>query len=503
MPGVKAKTQARAKTDHQQKKVKDCEYDKKYFKLWRRFYEPLILLFTLGPTRGPHSSAGDKPHLHRFLDNVAYICDFQKGGETTSAVAIENTPERFIFWLASNSPKQSRISRPFLITVLQDVRKIVESPHEQTRLKQELLIKTVEYARARVKKELALLKAEMRSCEKFLTEPTDTAIVKWLRSFHGKEGFELCNFAYTERDGTGMRGFKKLLAVRKLPEDSYESKAIRAVIHRLGRLSHHIRAPNQIVEDVSACDQLRNVLDEFDVQSIEQQPVVTRPDAESDISIRGIMNRMLPKGVLLSEPEYMEAAELMNSRHQIVEKFRKFYDDKDFKPVIHAEIQVLEHFWDRQPQKRRRFLGGILGEDRYIGCSKSACYCCHLYIASHPAACVVPQTSRKAYINWGLRALPAGSLDADFPHQLEMVNNINQTIRKEALDQIRRKASASAWHPDSQTGFTPTAPMSLSVLNNPNLGADDPVLDMIETPDDSDSDGGVVVVQDRSQQYLT
>ncbi len=83
-------------------------YDKKYFQLWRRFYEPLVMLKILGSTRGEHSAKPEQPSpVHRFLDNLAYLSDHVKGGSTTSAIGLENAPKRFNFWIASNEPKQS------------------------------------------------------------------------------------------------------------------------------------------------------------------------------------------------------------------------------------------------------------------------------------------------------------------------------------------------------------------------------------------------------------
>lgn len=160
-----------------------------------------------------------------------------------------------------------------------------------------------------------------------------------------------------------------------------ESNAVKDLVHRLGRLAHHIRAPQQMVEDVSNHSGLRNTLDEFKVISIQPRPVIDRPPAEPDIHIHSIVYRMLTGGL---DDRYKEAADIMNRRYDIVTRFKQEYDNKNFKPLVHAEIQVLEHFWGK-----RQFFD----DDRYIGCSKPACYCCHLYMQHHPAKCVVPQTS--------------------------------------------------------------------------------------------------------------
>jgi len=145
--------------------------DGKYFKLWRRFYEPLILLKILGSTRGQHSPSLEPTPLHRFLDNLAYLCDHQKGGNTTSAVAIEDTPERFVFWIASNCPSQCEKSVPFLTYTLVSVRSIADAPSsQQASLTEELVRRCVEFAQARVKKEASMLKKDMSKCMVFVKE---------------------------------------------------------------------------------------------------------------------------------------------------------------------------------------------------------------------------------------------------------------------------------------------------------------------------------------------
>lgn len=145
-------------------------HDRKYFQLWRRFYEPLVILKILGNTRGEHSPPPQESPAHRFLDNLAYLCDHDKGGSTTSAVGLENAPERFIFWVASNDPKQSAKSALFLSFVLQDIRTIADSPDsEKALLRGKLVRRCLEFAKPRVKKEARLLTREIIRCMRFFS----------------------------------------------------------------------------------------------------------------------------------------------------------------------------------------------------------------------------------------------------------------------------------------------------------------------------------------------
>ena len=78
-------------------------------KLLRRFYEPLVLLHFLDPNRGnriPRSinNLDCKAELQRsFIDSVAYICDYEKGGDTFTAAAMQKEPAGVTIWLAANT----------------------------------------------------------------------------------------------------------------------------------------------------------------------------------------------------------------------------------------------------------------------------------------------------------------------------------------------------------------------------------------------------------------
>jgi len=79
-----------------------------------RFYEPLVLQHVLGPTRGDRiqcepldsldESDLDNWNLRRsFLNHLAYICDFKKGGATVTAIALEQRPAGVVFWIVANA----------------------------------------------------------------------------------------------------------------------------------------------------------------------------------------------------------------------------------------------------------------------------------------------------------------------------------------------------------------------------------------------------------------
>jgi hypothetical protein len=81
-------------------------------KFLKRFYESLVILHVLGKNRGVHLKEDDdelyeidltSTKLRRaFVRNIAYLCDYQKGGDSMTAIALEQDSDEVVFWLAVN-----------------------------------------------------------------------------------------------------------------------------------------------------------------------------------------------------------------------------------------------------------------------------------------------------------------------------------------------------------------------------------------------------------------
>ena len=148
----------------------------------------------------------------------------------------------------------------------------------------------------------------------------------------------------------------------------------------------------------------------------------------------------------------------MDHSFHILEEMTTKYDDAQFNPRVHAEVQILDHFH----LNGLRWLG-----DRFIACSKPACYCCHLYIRHHPAECVVPETHRKIYLNWGPRLLPGGCKNERYNEQLQLFIKMTDDIRRDVVGQLEQGRGPHEWHPDSNTLLSRPEPVG----SIGNLGA--------------------------------
>jgi hypothetical protein len=100
----------------------------------RQFYESQLLLYVLERVRGDHSKRQnyhgeldqDSTELRRsFVDKLAYICDFKKGGSTVTALALQKTYQGVTFWLAANETV-----KPKVIDFLRQIFKILKQAED-------------------------------------------------------------------------------------------------------------------------------------------------------------------------------------------------------------------------------------------------------------------------------------------------------------------------------------------------------------------------------------
>jgi hypothetical protein len=148
-------------------------------KLMMRFYEPLILQHVLGSTRGPHiaceplasedvSKLGDCNLRRSFVDQLAYICDFEKGGATVTAVALEHRPAGVVFWVAANKNLKQKVV-PFLRDILRDLAALDGATSEKRGVVEErIFVDAVKFGMARVETYRRFMKEPLNRCLKVL-----------------------------------------------------------------------------------------------------------------------------------------------------------------------------------------------------------------------------------------------------------------------------------------------------------------------------------------------
>ncbi|EEY23974.1 conserved hypothetical protein [Verticillium alfalfae VaMs.102] len=425
----------------------------KYEKLISRFFEALILASLVKKCHGSHVTirhdlstiVGIK---RRFLTNLAFLCDCTKGGPSTTAISVENRQDCFVMWLASNegvSPKMTS----FVESVLNDLR-AVPSMGERQSLEASLLQRTAVFAHARVFKEWKML---VRLAGKALTvlaevAHQDTALQEWLKQFQLRRDqtpISICRLAYEIRQDEQIHNIEVLHNSLNDTSGPDVVKHLKWVAHFVGRLAARVRAVKHLMDDAARLE--HDLENPWMVKAVPLPQATSVPESDKHTNLRGILNRMMDA----SDPErerLFTCIDKMDQAYSLMEAILSRHADgsNPLKPVIHCEIQLIDHFHDHQLS--------FWEENPYVACSKPTCLLCRLYMKHHPIPFEETDSHNNIPTNWSPAFLPCGINDSRFICQRNTLNAVIRAIRGPILVQIGRASCSSTFHADSLDQIT-------------------------------------------------
>lgn len=213
--------------------------------------------------------------------------------------------------------------------------------------------------------------------------------------------------------------------------------------HYIGRLGSHLRAAKVLVATRS---RIPGLFDDFTVQKLAAPKAETSPPPINHrTTIEEILKRMLPANSS-KLADYGEDLAAMDRNFDLRGRVTEMYKDKEFRPRVHAELNLLEHFYREQLE--------FVDNDRFIACSKPACYCCYHYICQHPGGFVRPPAHGTRYLNWRPPDLANTADELEVTHQRDVLNKVIREIRSDVLKIIEQRRPRSRWRPLSTTGVT-------------------------------------------------
>jgi len=228
--------------------------------------------------------------------------------------------------------------------------------------------------------------------------------------------------------------------------------------HYIGRLGSWSRAAKILVRVAMTHP---NFICEFKVEYLVSPPPSAPPAPDSKTNLESALGRMIPaeEGARLRQVQET----LRDIRHfDVSESFYAAYTDVNFKPRVHAELQLLEHFYCNDLE--------FENNDRYIGCSKPSCYCCDLYMKLHPGNFVERPCHGNLWTSWQAPAPPIKDTAEARKHTAKILNGMAAKIRKDVLFQIDSRQPRRRRVPDSTTGLsTEVAGLTLGTGNRPNI----------------------------------
>ncbi|KAJ5192197.1 hypothetical protein N7449_008339 [Penicillium cf. viridicatum] len=433
----------------------------------RLLYEPLCLLRTLSEVRGDRIKPGDissefpgstAPKCYRaFVDAIAYICAYQKKPGYVTAAALEEAPDAIVILLAANDGIDMAV-----LALLEKVRVIllwiVEKSAVQLDTKEGRGImkiltdyvlslntpKIFEYYQ-QVNKSVSNVVDQLNAEPGLRDRDNIIKLRNWFSTHLSKDGIQL-----QERDmpALAFSSYKDRELFRALHHTSESLEQCRKFerLHKLlYKLGKHVAQCKRLIESTIG---LRLTLSRgLRIETINGSPENLITLLERTCNIQNISNRMFSD---------------LAKRNVFLRQLQRIYAEKELdrmlskdlckgKTRVHAELLVLDHFektGGRFPDER----------NRYIGCSKPACYLCHLFISCHPGRYAIPPSHQKLYMNWRLPDIREDEPNAGirFQHQRDVLARMTDTVRRDLNNDIATGVGRRMAFADSTAGGSST-----------------------------------------------
>ncbi|KAF2171580.1 hypothetical protein M409DRAFT_33007, partial [Zasmidium cellare ATCC 36951] len=211
---------------------------------------------------------------------------------------------------------------------------------------------------------------------------------------------------------------------------------LRHYIGRLGSWHHSSRTL------VSYASERPQVFAEVQITARATPKPIGVPRANETTNLHSVLSRMFTEDEQLELKRGIEILQRLRG-FDLDSAFREAYADKNFKPRVHAEVWLLEHFYWSDLH--------FLDDDRYIGCSKPSCYCCNLYILERQDRSSQRPSHGNVWTNWQ-SPLPQDSSKSLFDANLRsaMISKFKEDLKNQIIEPTTNHGRI----PDTTTGLT-------------------------------------------------
>ncbi|OAG08424.1 uncharacterized protein CC84DRAFT_1087295 [Paraphaeosphaeria sporulosa] len=318
-----------------------------------------------------------------FLDSFAYLCDVQKGGNTVTAVALQQRPHSDFLWMAANEGIRDDI-RVYATDILANLR---TATLENQRILQDTIFKLavekckprIQFYKENVQKYATNCRMSLRHREKDDTVKLIRAKLKKLsepRSSWTVEAYvDLCH---------DMRNAEYHQIKRYSANAGDEFSRLAHYVWRLGATRE---AANTVVEAMVTVPSLKRV---HEIRTVSAPATVEKTIHPSCVSPHEVLHGISADSASRNPMHYKHAFARL---HELDSPFvRPIHSSMVSRQTIvtrvHAELQIADTF------SRSRDIE-FVDKDKYIGCSKSACYFCYNWLCNHKHYYVQPATHHK------------------------------------------------------------------------------------------------------------
>lgn len=210
----------------------------------------------------------------------------------------------------------------------------------------------------------------------------------------------------------------------------------------LCKLGKHVHVTKKLIEAAVSLSQ--DFAGGFQIKTLPSSKEQKLPLRPKEATIESTLSRMYSNTE--ERDRFMARLRFIWEPSELSELLKRQYNTKT---RVHAELLLVDHF----DIHGCTFLGG---DDRYIGCSKPACYLCYAYITGHPGRYADPSSHQKLYIGWRLPDIHPRHSGGDKRQafQEEMLLKMIKKVREDIVTDIESRTSRLPFHSDSTTGMS-------------------------------------------------
>jgi len=330
-----------------------------------------------------------------FVNKLAYLCDFKKEKNTSTAIALQNSSQSVVIHCAANDHVKPRVK-----DFIRETLKLLITVDDTNHVKVEALIfkKVISLSRNRLRTYLKRANEMIRKCSKHLQCKTSSSSFTEMiaeKSIDSGTALKLCSWlnelqrtaesmsslmrkCYQARNSRLLRALDRLFA-----EGKSHCRVFQDLRHYIERLEAHRMTTKTLMMTVV---EISEFLEKFSIQVKSSFPRAYCNLLPENTIASDIMSRMCSKNDAAS---YRDVLKLMNFSYELnlnvaLEK------NCAFETRIHAELLLLDLFI----RKKHEFTN----EDRYIECSKSACYFCSQYFRAQITSFTLSTCHNKLYL---------------------------------------------------------------------------------------------------------
>ena len=271
-------------------------------------------------------------------------------------------------------------------------------------------------------------------------------LVRWLReTFSGgssqaldiHELQEIVRMCYEKRRSPHFEVLKSFAGLGESRRSEFEQ-----LFKLLCKLGKHVHVAKNLVEAAVSLSQ--DFIGGVRIRTLTSSKEQKFPLTPKEATVESTVHRMFS-----TDEEQSKFMFRLQSIWDPSELSRILHNKRNTKTKVHAELLLIDHFESRQC----RFLDD---NDKYIGCSKPACYLCYAYIISHPGRYAIPPSHQKLYVGW---RPPDINLDDTISvtrqkKEEKILLKLIERIRRDITTDIESRTPRLPYHADSTAGLT-------------------------------------------------